>query len=77
MQGHEFAALRAAPRLVHTVSVIVMEVFLKELYEGAPLWPEVRGWLEARGFRIEAELLPWPDSGNVIAVRDPVHRVSQ
>jgi FkbM family methyltransferase len=69
MQGHELAALSAAGAILDTVSVIVLEVFLKELYEGAPLWPEVRAWLEDHGFRVEAELLPWPDSGNVVMVR--------
>lgn len=71
MQGHELAALKAAGDILDTVSVIVLEVFLKELYEGAPLWPEVRAWLDERGFRVHAELLPWPDSGNVVMVRRP------
>jgi FkbM family methyltransferase len=71
MQGHELAALKAAGTILDTVSVIVLEVFLKELYEGAPLWPEVRAWLEDHCFRVEAELLPWPDSGNVVMVRRP------
>jgi hypothetical protein len=70
MQGHEFAMLQTAERILETTSVIVMEVAFKELYEGAPLWGEVRPWLETRGFRVEAELTPWEDGGNAILVRN-------
>jgi FkbM family methyltransferase len=70
MQGHEFATLQAVPdALLDTVSVIVLEIAFKELYEGAPLWDEVRPWLEARGFTVETELAPWEDGGNAVVVR--------
>jgi len=69
MQGHELAALKAAPRIMATVKVIVTEVFLKELYEGAPLYAEVRAWLEGQGFEVVSEKIAWEDSGNVLFVR--------
>ncbi|HMQ30106.1 MAG TPA: FkbM family methyltransferase [Chloroflexaceae bacterium] len=70
MQGFELSALKAARRLLPTVRAIHIEVFLKESYSNVPLYPEVRDWLAAQGFRVEREELPWPDSGNVLFVRD-------
>lgn len=69
MQGSELAALKAAPLVLSLVRAIYIEVSLKEMYEGVPLYPEVREWLEIRGFRVEREELPWPDMGNVLFVR--------
>jgi FkbM family methyltransferase len=70
MQGAELSALKAATSILPTVSVIHTEVFLKELYRGAPLYNEVREWLEERGFCVSKEYLMWEDSGNVLFVRD-------
>ena len=69
MQGAELAAMMAAPHVLRTVKAIHLEVSLKEVYEGGPLYPEVRRWLEAQGFRVEREALPWPDMGNVLFTR--------
>jgi Methyltransferase FkbM domain len=69
MLGHEFAVLKAAPRVLRTVSVIHTEVHLMDLYEGAPLYPEVRAWLEGQVFRVVHEALPCKDAGNVLFAR--------
>lgn len=70
MQGYELAMLKASCALLKTVSAIYTEVSLKEFYEGAPLYPEVCGWLEQQGFRVEREELAWADAGNVLFVRN-------
>ncbi|MDX1952576.1 MAG: FkbM family methyltransferase [Verrucomicrobiota bacterium] len=69
LQGYELFALKSGENVLKTVSLIYTEVFLKESYAGAPLYPEVKLWMESRGFRVEWEGLPWPDSGNVLFVR--------
>lgn len=69
MQGNELAAMKAGERILGTVMAIHIEVSLKEVYRGVPLYPEVRQWLEARGFKVVREELPWPDMGNVLFVR--------
>jgi FkbM family methyltransferase len=70
LQGTELDVLRASPRVASIARAVVTEVFLKELYSGAPLWDEVRPWYEAQGFRVALELFPWDDAGNVLFVRD-------
>lgn len=69
LQGYELFALQAAGNILSTVRAIYAEVYLKESYEGVPLYADVRAWLEGRGFRVEWEGLPWPDMGNVLFVR--------
>jgi FkbM family methyltransferase len=69
MQGCELSMLKASPRILRNVRVIRTEVFLKELYEGAPLYVEVREWLENHGFRVELEKLAWNDAGYILFVR--------
>lgn len=69
MQGSELAALKGAERLLSTVTAVYTEVVLYEQYEGECLYPELRVWLERRGFRVEAEKLPWDVGGNVLFVR--------
>jgi len=70
MQGLELAVLKAAPRILKTVYVIHTEVSVREQYAKAPLYPEVRSWLEEQGFQVEVEAIPpsW-DGGNVLFVR--------
>jgi FkbM family methyltransferase len=55
LQGMELAVMQAAGPVLDTVRSIVLEASHTELYEGCPLWPEVRAWLEARCFKIVAE----------------------
>ena len=75
MQGGELAAIQAAPHLLVTVQAIHLEVTTAELYENNPLYPEVRAWLEAQGFRLETEALADATSGNTFFVR-PAARLS-
>jgi 2-O-methyltransferase len=70
MQGYEPLALSSSPNILSTVSAIYTEVSLKQLYEGAPLYPDFRKWLESKGFRVEREELAWEDAGNVLFVRE-------
>lgn len=69
MQGHEFAAIQGAERLLGNVRAIHSEVSLKQVYEGGLLYPELRAELEKRGFRVAEESLPYPDMGDVLFVR--------
>lgn len=69
MQGGELAALMAGPSILKNVRLIQTEVSLKRLYEGSPLYPEIRTWLESLGFQVVREELPWPDMGNVVFAR--------
>lgn len=68
MQGHELAALRHAAKVLPTVRAMVIEVFVKELYEGSPLWPEVREWLAGQGFVVRREVIG-PAFGDVLVTR--------
>lgn len=69
LQGGELAALRGAPRILAAVRTIYTEVSLKPMYQGAPLYPEFRAWMEGMGFSVVREELPWTDMGNVVFAR--------
>ena len=69
MQGMEAAVLRASPKVLAQVRAVHTEVSLMPVYGGAILYPEFRSWMEAQGFRVEREILPYPDMGNVLFVR--------
>jgi hypothetical protein len=71
MQGHELNALKAGSIVLEKVQAIYTEVNLKEVYDGAPLYSELREWLEQRNFSVEVEEIPWEDGGNVLFVRRP------
>ena len=73
MQGCELAMLQASKRALDTVRAVYTEVFTVELYDGAPLYPEVRTWLENRGFKVEREDLHWEEGGAVLFVRAGAH----
>jgi FkbM family methyltransferase len=60
-QGNELAILQAAGPLLDTARAIVLEASKAELYEGAPIWPDVRRWLRQRGFRMRASR--WDSTG--------------
>jgi FkbM family methyltransferase len=70
LQGNELDALRGGERLLRSASAIYTEVIATEQYEGAALYPELRSWLEDRGFEARIEKLPW-GGGNVLFVRRP------
>lgn len=69
LQGYELSVLQAGPGILKTVKTIYTEVSLVETYEGVPLYPECRRWLEMQDFLVEREELPWPAMGNVLFVR--------
>lgn len=54
VQGHEVAALEGAAGVLDRVVLIEAELSLCQLYEGAPLMPEVLTELAARGFELIA-----------------------
>lgn len=68
LQGYELAVLRSMATWLPAVSFLFIEVSLTEVYEGVPLYPEVRAFLAAQNFDVVFEQLPWPDAGNVLAV---------
>jgi len=71
MQGHELNALKAGLAVLEKVQAVYTEINLKEVYDGAPLYSELREWLEGRNFKVEVEEIPWEDGGNVLFVRKP------
>jgi FkbM family methyltransferase len=50
LQGYELEALRGAERVLTTASAIHVEVSHRQLYEGGVLYPELKHWLQQRGF---------------------------
>jgi FkbM family methyltransferase len=71
MQGAELAVLKAAPRILATTSVILAEANLTERYANAPLYNELRMFLENNGFAVEREDFFKTTWGNVLFVRRP------
>jgi FkbM family methyltransferase len=68
MQGMEIKCLLASADVLARVDRIYMEVFLKPLYEDAPLYPEVRRAMLSAGFRPVREFLN-PIIGDVLFER--------
>ena len=68
LQGMELAALKGCGDLLSTVSAIHCEVQNIELYDGAPLYPDIRQWLQMHGFRTAKEAV-FRRGGNVLFVR--------
>jgi FkbM family methyltransferase len=52
VQGAELRALQGAEGILDRVRLIELELSLRELYVGGPLWPEVSAWVEERGYRL-------------------------
>jgi FkbM family methyltransferase len=52
VQGAELRALRGAEGLLDRVVLVELELSLRELYVGGPLWPEIQDWLGERGYRL-------------------------
>ena len=69
MQGHEFAALNAAPKVLSQVRAIFTEVNHTEVFEGVVLYPAYRRWLESKGFKLFAEELYKGSIMNALFVR--------
>jgi 2-O-methyltransferase len=68
LQGLELDALRGAEGLLRDCSAIHCEVQNLALYEGAPLYPEVRAWLMDHGFCPVREAI-FRRGGNVLFAR--------
>lgn len=69
MQGGELAMLKAAGAIFETTRALILEISSVEMYAGAPLWPEVRSWLQGEGFTIQSEKWEHETYGNALAVR--------
>ena len=69
LQGHELSVLKAARSVLNTIRAIHTEVSLKRMYNGAALYPELWSWLEDHGFKVQCEVLPWADMGNVLFIK--------
>lgn len=68
-QGAELSILKAGTTVLESVSAAYLEVSLTQTYVGAPLYEEVRAWMDERDFEVRLERLPWADMGNVLFVR--------
>ena len=68
MQGFELEAMHGAENLLSRVRSIHMEVANISLYEGAPLYPEVKMWMKKRGFAPVIEAV-FRIGGNVLFTR--------
>jgi FkbM family methyltransferase len=65
IQGAELDALKGLETIINNFKHIYLEVSFKELYKGAPLYPEVRNWLETRGYKlmdISSDTASWGDA---------------
>lgn len=69
MQGGELGMLKGAPNALAGAKVIFTEVLFKELYEGAPLYQEVRAFLEENGFVFQKLIRASPNWGDALFVR--------
>jgi FkbM family methyltransferase len=72
MQGFELDVLKAAPKLLESVSAIYTEVSFIESYAGQAQYPEVKAWLESIGFVIIGRDFPDDTTkffGNALFVR--------
>ncbi len=69
MQGFELRALKGGTEILKSVSAIQIEVQHTELYDGAPLYPEVKAWLRQHGFVPKIEAV-FRIGGNVLFTRE-------
>lgn len=51
LQGYELEALKGAEKLLSKVSALHIEVSYLQLYDGGVLYPELKAWLQQRGFQ--------------------------
>ncbi len=69
MQGAELKVLKAAPVILKTVRVILLEVSLTERFKDNPLYDEVKTWIESQGFEVVQQDLPKHNKVNLLCVR--------
>lgn len=67
-QGAELEILKGAGSRLDRVTALVLELSKVHLYDGAPLWPTVRRWLNRHGFHI-SKRIDNGVQGDVLAVR--------
>jgi len=65
MQGYELEALKGGRRTLESTVAIQLEVSNIQLYKNAPLYPEVRDWMDRAGFRPRIEAV-FRVGGNVL-----------
>jgi FkbM family methyltransferase len=70
MQGFELNVLKTSKIIFPTVKVVHMEINTKATYLKAPLYSEVKLWMEGKGFRVDKEAIPkgW-GQGNVLFIK--------
>ncbi|MEN9662546.1 MAG: hypothetical protein RL324_1495 [Verrucomicrobiota bacterium] len=49
-QGHDLAVLQGATEVLGCTHAVLTEAAVQPIYQDAPLYPELAGWLAARGF---------------------------
>jgi hypothetical protein len=68
MQGFELEALKGSLATLRRTSAVQLEVSNVQLYQGAPLYPEVEEWMHHQGFRPAIKAV-FRVAGNVLFVR--------
>ena len=68
LQGYEIKVLSGALRILPSVSAIHIEVQHRQLYDDAPLYPDVRRWLHREGFSPKVDATSRV-AGNVLFIR--------
>jgi len=69
MQGYELNALKASPKILDTVKVLLTEISFSEVYEGQHQFAEVKEWLENKGFVLIAIDTKYKWFGDAIFVK--------
>lgn len=57
LQGGELDALRGGSELLAHIPLVFVEVNLVEMYKGGAQYPELRQWMENRGYQVVHEFL--------------------
>ena len=69
MQGGEYVMLKESKKILDTTNVIFTEVLFKNVYEGAPQYPQLKELLEDRGFK-QIELYHYDNMGDALFIRE-------
>lgn len=69
MQGAELKALQGGTTLLKTVHAIYTEVNLVARYKKAPLYLDIKEWLQAQRFTVALEAFDGSDWGNVLFIK--------
>lgn len=51
LQGSELLALKGADKSIKSCNAILVEISTEPVYRGGVLWPEIKEWLEDKGFK--------------------------